>query len=45
MRCKVGMSLLISGIFGDEMQVFSADDDGSVHFCGNDSAGQDTASN
>ncbi len=42
--CKVGMSLLVSGIFGNEVKVFSSDDDGSMHLRGNDGAGQDTAS-
>jgi len=42
---KVGVSLLVSGILGDEVEVFSADDQGSVHLCGNDETGKDTASN
>ena len=36
------MSLLISGVLGDEMEIFSADNEGTVHFSGNDGAGQDT---
>jgi len=36
------VSLLISGVFGDEVEVFSADDESSVHLGGNDCAGQDT---
>lgn len=38
------MSLLVSGIFGNEVKVFSSDDDGSVHFGGDDLSGQDAAS-
>ncbi len=37
------MSLLVSGVFGDEVKVFSANDEGSVHLGGNDGTGQDTA--
>ncbi len=37
------MSLLISGVFGDEVEVFAADDKGSVHFGGDDGACEDTA--
>ena len=40
---KVGVSLLITGVFWDEMEVLSADDEGSVHLGGNNSTGQDTA--
>ena len=36
------MSLLVSGVFGDEMKVFSADDKGTVHLGGNNGTGQDT---
>lgn len=42
---EVGVSLLISIVLGDEMEVFSADDQGSVHLGGNDGAGEDTSSN
>jgi hypothetical protein len=42
--CEVGVSLLVSGVLGDEVEVFSSDDDGSVHFGRNNSAGQDAAS-
>lgn len=38
---QVGVSLLISGVFGNEVEVFSSDDEGSVHLCGNDGAGED----
>lgn len=37
------MSLLISGVFGDEVKIFSADDECAVHLGGDDSASQDTA--
>jgi hypothetical protein len=42
-RSKVLVSLLISGVFWDEVKVFSADDERSVHLGGDDSSGQDTA--
>ena len=32
------MSLLVSGVLGDEVEVFAADDKGSVHFGGDDCA-------
>ena len=35
--------LLVTLIFGDVVQVVAADDEGSVHFCGDDGASQDTA--
>lgn len=37
------MALLISGVFGDEVKVFAADDESSVHFSRDDSASEDTA--
>ncbi len=37
------MSLLVSGVLGDEMKVFPADDESAVHFGRDDSASQDTA--
>ena len=37
------MSLLVSGIFGDEMEVFSADDKSSVHLGRDNGSGEDTA--
>lgn len=43
MRSEVLVSLLISGVFGDEVEVFSADDEGSVHLGGDNGSGQDTA--
>jgi len=41
---QVLVSLLVSGVLGNEVEVFSANDQGSVHLGGNDSAGEDTAS-
>lgn len=35
--------LLVPGVLGDEVKVLATDDDGTVHLGGNDSAGQDTA--
>jgi hypothetical protein len=43
MRSKVLVSLLVTCVLGDEMEVFSADNQSSVHLGGNDGAGQDTA--
>ena len=37
------MSFLISGVFGDEVKVFAADDEGAVHFRGDNSTGENTA--
>ena len=37
------MSFLVTGVFGDEVEVFAADDEGAVHFGGDDGAGEDTA--
>lgn len=37
------MAFLISRIFGDEVKVFAADDESSVHFGGYDSASEDAA--
>jgi hypothetical protein len=42
-RSEVLVSLLVSGVFGDEVKVLAADDEGSVHLGGDDSSGQDTA--
>ena len=41
---EVGVSLLVSGVLGDEVKVFAADDQGSVHLGRDHSAGEDTAS-
>ncbi len=43
MRSQVLVSLLISGVFGDKMEIFASDDKGSMHFGGDDGAGKDTA--
>lgn len=43
MRSQVGVSLLVSGVLGDEVKVFSSNDEGTVHLGGNDGASQDTA--
>lgn len=40
---EVLVALLVTGVLGNVVQVFAADDDGSVHLGGNDGAGQDTA--
>lgn len=40
---EVLVALLITRVLGDEVQVLSSDDDGSVHLGGNNGAGQDTA--
>lgn len=40
---EVLVALLVTGVLGDEVQVLSSDNDGSVHLGGNDGAGQDTA--
>ena len=41
---KVGVSLLVSGVFGNEVKIFSSDNQGSVHLGRDDFAGKDTAS-
>jgi len=40
---QVLVSLLVSGVFWDEVKVFSADDESSVHLGGNNGTGKDTA--
>lgn len=42
---EVLVSLLVSGVLRDELEVLASDDNGSVHLGGNDGAGQDTATN
>ena len=42
-RSKVLVSLLVTGVLWDEVEVFSADDEGSVHLGGDNSSGQDTS--
>ena len=38
------MSLLVSSVFGDEVEVFSADNESSMHFGRNDLVGEDSTS-
>jgi hypothetical protein len=40
---QVLVALLVTGILGNEVEVFATDDEGSVHLGGDDSAGEDTA--
>lgn len=40
---KVLVALLVTGVLGNEVKVFAANDDGSVHLGRDDGAGQDTA--
>lgn len=40
---EVLVSLLVTGVLGNEVEVLAADDDGTVHLGGHDGAGQDTA--
>lgn len=41
---QVAVSLLVSGVLGDEVEVFSSDNDRSVHLGRDDFAGQDSPS-
>ena len=41
---KIGVTFLVSGILWNEVEVFSADNEGSVHLGGHDGAGQDATS-
>jgi hypothetical protein len=43
MGSKILVSLLITGVFGDEVEVFPADDYRSVHLCGDNCSSKDTA--
>jgi hypothetical protein len=36
------VSLLVPSVFGDEVEVFAADDDRSVHFGGDDGSGENS---
>jgi len=45
MGSEVLVSLLVTGILGDEVEVLSADDQGAMHFGRNDGAGKNTAAN
>lgn len=38
------MSLLVSGVFGNKVEVFSTDDESSMHFGRYDFAGKDPSS-
>lgn len=38
------MSLLVSGVFRDKVEIFSADDEGAMHFRRYDFAGKDSSS-
>jgi len=40
---QVLVALLVSGVFWDEMEVFTTDNEGSVHLGRYDGTGQDTA--
>lgn len=40
---EVLVSLLVTGVLGDEVEVFAADNDGPVHLGGHNSARQDTS--
>lgn len=42
-RSEVLVALLVTGVLGDEVEVLAADDEGSVHLGGDDSSGEDTA--
>lgn len=42
-RRQVLVSLLVTGVFWDEVEVFAADNEGSVHLGGDNGSGQDTA--
>lgn len=43
-RGKVLVSLLISGVFGDEVEVFTTDHERSVHLGGDDGSSEDPSS-
>ena len=40
----ISVSLLVSVVFGDVVEIVSSDDDGSLHFCGNTNTLEDLAS-
>ena len=44
MSSHVLVSLFITIVLGDVVEVLSTDNDGSLHFCGHHNTGQDTAS-
>ena len=37
------MAFLVSRVFGDEVKVFAANDEGAVHLSGDDGTGENTA--
>ena len=39
------MSLLVTRVLGDEVEILAADDDGTMHLGGDDGTGEDTATN
>lgn len=43
MSSEVLVALLVTVVLGDVVEVLAADDDGTVHLGGDDTAGQDTA--
>lgn len=42
-RGKIFMTFLVSGVFRDEVEVFAANDESTVHLSGDNSTGEDTA--
>jgi len=44
-RSQVLVSLLVTGVLGDEVEVLAADDERAVHLGGDNGAGEDTATN
>jgi hypothetical protein len=42
-RGEVRVALLVTRVFGDEMEVFAANDECAVHLGADDGAGEDTA--
>ena len=45
MGSQVGVSFLVSSVLGNEMKIFAADNQGSVHFHRDNGSGEDTATN
>lgn len=45
MGSQVLVALLVTVVLGDVVEVFTADDDGTVHLGGHNAASQDTATN
>jgi hypothetical protein len=41
-RCEVLVALLISAVLGNEVEVFAADDESSVHFGRDNGSGEDS---